>query len=396
MLRWIMHIDLDAFFASIEQRDHPEWQGRPLVVGAAPSQRGVVATCSYEARRYGVRSAMPISQASQRLPDDAVYVRPRMAHYAAVSKQIMAALETISPVVEQASVDEAYLDVSGLERLIGPPGTIGRQAKRLIKHTVGLTASVGIGPNRLIAKLASEYRKPDGLMAVHPNEVQAFLDPMPISALRGIGPRTAPTLRQMGLERMVDIRQADPALLEKRLGLRLARAIISQAYGRGSDQVQPHSVRQSISKATTFEQDIVDPVRLRETLLWAAQEVGRPARREGLQGTTITLKIRLGNFKTLTRQRKLPAPTADDTVFYRQAWALYQESALAGKPVRLLGLGLSGWQHNAPSQGDLFDERPGPPEHVQTPRRVRLFQALDGISNKFGQNAITLGLRRKR
>lgn len=394
-----MHIDLDAFFASIEQRDHPEWQGRPLVVGAAPGQRGVVATCSYEARRYGVRSAMPISQAAQRLPDDAVYVRPRMAHYASVSKQIMAAIENISPSVEQASVDEAYLDVSGLERLIGPPETIGRQAKHIIKNTVGLTASVGIGPNHLIAKLASEYRKPDGLMVVHPHEVQAFLDPMPISALRGIGPKTAPALRQMGLERIVDVRQTDPALLERRLGLRLAQVILNQAHGRGSGEVQPHSVRQSISKETTFEQDIVDPARLRETLLWAAaQEVGRTARSEGLQGTTITLKIRLGNFKTFTRQRKLPAPTDDDTVLYRQAWTLYQESGLDEHPVRLLGLGLSDWQQDAPSQEDLFDTPSHPPDHAQTPqrdRRTRLFQAIDGIGDKFGQNAITFGLRRK-
>ncbi|OBS08982.1 DNA polymerase IV [Acidihalobacter prosperus] len=341
---------------------------------------------------------MPISQAAQRLPDDAVYVRPRMAHYAAVSRQIMAALENISPSVEQASVDEAYLDVSGLERLIGPPETIGRQAKHIIKNTVGLTASAGIGPNRFIAKLASEYRKPDGLMVVHPHEVQAFLDPMPISALRGIGPRTAPALRQMGLERIVDVRQTDPALLERRLGLRLAQVILNQAHGRGSDEVQLHSVRQSISKETTFEQDIVDQARLRETLLWAAQEVGRTARREGLQGRTITLKIRLENFKTFTRQRKLPAPTDDDTVLYRQAWALYRESGLAEHPVRLLGLGLSDWQQDAPSQGDLFDTPSHPSEHAQTPqrdRRTRLFQTLDGISNKFGQNAITLGLRRK-
>ncbi|MFZ0790447.1 MAG: DNA polymerase IV, partial [Chromatiaceae bacterium] len=166
MPRLIMHVDLDAFYAAVEQRDHPPWRGLPVVVGAEPGRRGVVATCSYEARRYGVHSAMPISEAVHRLPPETVYVRPDMAHYAGVSRKIMGVLETISPVVEQVSIDEAYLDVSGMEGLVGPPEVIARRAKAAIREAVGLTASVGIGPNRLIAKLASDFRKPDGLTVV--------------------------------------------------------------------------------------------------------------------------------------------------------------------------------------------------------------------------------------
>ena len=186
MSRLIMHVDLDAFYAAVEQRDHPPWRGLPVVVGAEPGRRGVVATCSYEARRYGVHSAMPISEAVRRLPPETVYVRPRMADYARVSRQIMGVLATISPVVEQVSIDEAYLDVSGMEGLVGPPEVIARRTKAAIREAVGLTASVGIGPNRLIAKLASDFRKPDGLTVVPAEGVADFLDPMPLAgAARG-------------------------------------------------------------------------------------------------------------------------------------------------------------------------------------------------------------------
>ena len=200
MPRLVMHVDLDAFYAAIEQRDRPQWRGLPVVVGAEPGKRGVVATCSYEARRYGVHSAMPMSEAVRRLPPETIYVRPRMEDYARVSRQVMAALEGISPVVEKVSIDEAYLDVSGLELLVGPPEVIGQRAKAAIREAVGLTASVGIGPNRLIAKLASDSHKPDGLTVVPPEGVQAFLDPMPLTVLRGVGVKTAPRLQRLGLE----------------------------------------------------------------------------------------------------------------------------------------------------------------------------------------------------
>ena len=191
MPRLVMHVDLDAFYAAIEQRDHLQWLGVPVVVGAEPGKRGVVATCSYEARRYGVHSAMPISEASRRLPLETVYVRPRMEDYARVSREVMETLEAISPVVEKISIDEAYLDVSGMESLVGPPEIIGQRAKDAIRDAVALTASVGIGPNRLIAKLASDCCKPDGLTVVLPGQMREFLDPMPLTVLRGVGVKPA-------------------------------------------------------------------------------------------------------------------------------------------------------------------------------------------------------------
>jgi DNA polymerase-4 len=252
MSRLVMHVDLDAFFAAVEQRDNPPWRGLPLVVGAEPGRRGVVATCSYEARRYGVHSAMPISEAARRLPPETVSVRPSMNRYARVSRQIMEVLETISPLVEKVSIDEAYLDVTGLERLMGPPEVIGRLTKERIREAVGLTASVGIGPNRLIAKLASDADKPDGLTVVPLEKVSAFLDPMPLSVLRGVGAKTAPRLERPGLKTVGDVRHLSLEALRRHLGAGAGTQVHLQALGIADDHVYPASERKSISKETTF------------------------------------------------------------------------------------------------------------------------------------------------
>jgi DNA polymerase-4 len=243
MSRLVMHVDLDAFFAAVEQRDNPPWRGLPLVVGAEPGRRGVVATCSYEARHYGVHSAMPISEAARRLPPETVYVRPGMNRYARVSRQIMEVLETISPLVEKVSIDEAYLDVTGLERLMGPPEVIGRLTKERIREAVGLTASVGIGPNRLIAKLASDADKPDGLTVVPLEKVSAFLDPMPLSVLRGVGAKTAPRLERLGLKTVSDVRRLSLEALSRHLGARAGTQVHLQALGIADDHVYPASER---------------------------------------------------------------------------------------------------------------------------------------------------------
>ena len=279
MSRLIMHVDLDAFFAAVEQRDNPQWRGLPLVVGAAPGGRGVVATCSYEARRYGVHSAMPIATATRRLPPETVYVRPRMDRYADVSRRIMAVLTTISPVVEKVSIDEAYLDVSGLMRLVGPPESIGRQTKAKIREAVGLTASVGIGPNRLIAELASDAGKPDGLTVVPQEAIHAFLDPMPLSVLRGVGAKTTARLQRLGLKTVGDVRGLSLEALRRHLGARAGTEVHLQAQGIADDRVYPANERKSIPKETTFSEDVIDPAVLQDTLRWAAQEVGWRATR---------------------------------------------------------------------------------------------------------------------
>ncbi len=387
-----MHVDLDAFYAAIEQRDHPQWRGLPVVVGAEPGKRGVVATCSYEARRYGVHSAMPISEAVRRLPPETVYVRPRMEAYARVSRQVMAALESIAPVVEKVSIDEAYLDVSGLARLVGPPEVIGQRAKTAIRKAVTLTASVGIGPNRLIAKLASDYRKPDGLTVVLPERVRAFLDPMPLTVLRGVGEKTAPRLQRLDLKSVGDVRRLSLEELRRHLGARAATQVYSQARGIADDQVYPASERKSISKETTFAEDITDPAILKDTLRWAAQEVGFIARYEGRHGAVVTLKIRFRPFETHTRSRTLPLRTARDVDLFRTAWSLFEAEPWAGKPVRLIGLGLSGWEGEGGVQGDLF----GTEAPEAQPRERRLDETLDAIRRKFGNGYLRRGLSRRR
>ncbi|MEW8007746.1 MAG: DNA polymerase IV [gamma proteobacterium symbiont of Ctena orbiculata] len=393
--RLIMHIDLDAFFASIEQRDHPEYQGRPLVVGAKPGKRGVVATCSYEARRYGVRSAMPISEAVRRLPPETVYLRPSMTRYGEVSRQIMQALEGISPAVEKVSVDEAFLDISGMQRLIGPPEVIGRRAKSVILEGVGLTASVGIGPNRLIAKLASDFRKPDGLTIVLADQVQAFLDPQPLTVLRGLGTKSAPVLQRIGLRTVADVRRLSLLELRRHLGDLAGTKIHEQAHGIASDRVHLDSERKSISKETTFNEDITDPEIVRDTLHWAAQEVGYIARQEGRRGSIVSVKIRFQGFETHTRSRTLTTPTSTDKEIFQQAWELYQSEQWAGRPVRLVGLGVSGWASDAAKaaeQADLFDEITA--DHA--PKQERLYQTMDAVSDKFGRKSVRFGVRRRK
>ena len=392
MSRLVMHVDLDAFYASIEQRDHPQWRGVPVVVGAEPGQRGVVATCSYEARRYGVHSAMPISEAARRLPPETVYVRPRMDDYARVSRQVMRVLDRISPVVEKVSIDEAYLDVSGLELLVGPPEVIGQRAKAAIREAVGLTASVGIGPNRLVAKLASDSHKPDGLTVVPPEGVQAFLDPMPLTVLRGVGVKTAPRLHRLGSRTVGDVRHLSLEELRRNLGVQAGTRVYSQARGIADDRVYPATERKSISKETTFAEDVTDRAVLKDTLRWAAQEVGFIARHEGRKGAAVTLKIRFRPFETHTRSRTLPLRTASDGDLFRAAWSLFEAEPWAGKPVRLIGLGLSGWAEEGGVQADLFgSEAPDP-----HPRDERLDETLDSIRRRFGKGYLQRGLSRRR
>ena len=298
--RWIAHMDLDAFFASCEQLEHPDYRGLPVVVGARPGHRGVVAAASYEARRFGIHSAMPISEAFRRCPD-AVFLRPDMQKYKRYSQQVFQILATMTPVVEGASIDEAYLDVSGLERLSGTPETIGREIKQRILSETGLTASVGIGPNRLIAKLGSDYRKPDGLTVITPEQVLDFLAPMPVSNLRGLGQQTRKIFKRLGISSVAQLRAIPLPVLAQHLGTRAAASFHRQALGIASDRILPGQRRKSISKETTFATDIRDTTLLHDTLRRLASEVARTTRREGLSGSVVTLKIRFEGFETCKR-----------------------------------------------------------------------------------------------
>ena len=386
--RWVGHADLDAFYASVEQRDCPAYRGRPVVVGALPGHRGVVAAANYQARRFGIRSAMPIAEA-HRLCPDAVYLRPDMAKYQRVSREVLDILASITPVVEPVSIDEAYLDLTGLGRLLGSPEDIGREIKRRIFEGTGLRASVGIGPNRLIAKLGSEHRKPDGLMVVHPEEVLDFLAPMPIASLRGVGHQTQKVFRRLGIETVSQLRAIPFQYLQEHIGASAASRFYDQARGMASAEVIPGRARKSISKETTFEKDVQDTAVLHDVLRRLSAEVAAVARREGLAGSVVTLKIRFAGFETYTRQHRLASPTHDERVILREARALLVHGALPKKPVRLIGLGISAWQRVDAEQADLFDQARG------QERDARLLATIDRAAERFGKGILTLGCAAK-
>jgi DNA polymerase-4 len=275
--------------------------------------------------------------------------------------------------------------------LLGPPAAIGARAKAAIREAVSLTASVGIGPNRLIAKLASDFQKPDGLTIVPPEGVQAFLDPMPLTMLRGVGVKTAPHLRALGLATVAELRRLPLAALRRHLGARAGTELYQQARGIADDQVYSATARKSISKETTFGEDVKDIAVLRDTLRWAAQEVGSLARHAGRKGSLVTLKIRLQPFETHTRSHTLAVPTASDREIFRAAWGLFEAKAWAGRPVRLIGVGLSGWREEVALQPDLFACAPVEPARADE----RLDATLDAIRERFGPGCIQRGLPRR-
>lgn len=383
--RWIAHVDLDAFFASCEQRDHPEYRGRPVVVGAMPGNRGVVAAASYEARKFGIRSAMPIGEASRRCPQ-AVYLRPDMSRYREASQAVFTILESISPAVEKASIDEAYLDISGLEKIVGPPQRIGQLIRERIHTGTQLTASVGVGPNRLVAKLASEACKPDGLLVVPAEHVAEWLAPMPVSNLRGLGRKTGLIFDEMGIRTIGELRRASRDRLAKRLGNKAIDSYLRQANGIASARIVTDRRRKSISKERTFGSDTSNRARLHEVLRELAAGVARTARQEGLSGTVVTLKIRYRGFDTHTRQRSLPAPTSDERLMLSTAKTLLRDSGLPDRPVRLIGIGLSGWSKPGRWQRDLFGDQPG----AGTDQRI--LDTIDAVTEKFGRPVLQVGL----
>jgi DNA polymerase-4 len=383
-----MHVDMDAFFAAIEQRDDPTLRGKPVVIGAQPGGRGVVATCSYEARKFGIRSAMPINEAHRRCPG-AVYLRPDMQRYAAESRAIMQALENISPVVEPVSIDEAFIDITGLEKLLGTAKQIARTTKQRIFEAVRLTASVGIGPNRLIAKLASDYRKPDGITIVEPHQVLDFLGPMPIRNLRGIGDKTAERIERLGFHTVADLRRCPHESLTAHFGPKGADLLYNQSRGVGSDVVGDDGQRKSISRETTFSEDIRDQKVLHNVLLDLAADVGHQTRAEGLAGRVVTLKIRFTGFETHTRRQTLDNPTNHDKVIFRTAVELAKKRSFQNKAVRLIGVGLSGWNTDETQQMDLFDTE------ADGEKDKKLYATLDEIKNRWGKKSLRLGMRRK-
>jgi DNA polymerase-4 len=379
----ILHIDMDAFFASVEQLDHPELKGRPLVVGG-DSGRGVVAAASYEARRYGIHSAMPMFMARQRCPQ-LVIVAARKGRYSEVSQSVMAILGRYSPVVEQVSIDEAYLDAAGCGRLHGPPEVMARAIKTEIRNTMALTCSVGVAPLKFLAKIASDMQKPDGLTIVRPETVPGFIAALPVEKVPGVGKNAFRQLRQMGVATLGDVRKTDPSVLVDRLG-KFGRRLVDLAHGRDATAVTPHSPTKSISTERTLPADILDREALKRHLLSQSQEVGRQLRCKGFLARTISLKLKDTNFKQTTRSVTLDRPSQSSETVYRSAEALLARQAL-NSPVRLIGVGASALiADTTPQQVCLFssvDHRDSGWEKVD--------RAVDRIAERFGQSAVHRG-----
>lgn len=375
-VRSIIHVDMDAFYASVEQRDRPELRDRPVIVGADPKSRGVVATASYEARRFGVHSAMPIGRAARLCPH-AVFLPVDLDKYCRVSGQIMAILSEYSPLLEPLSVDEAFLDVTGTERLLGPLLEVARTIKARIRREVDLAASAGVAPNKFLAKLASDLGKPDGLVEVKHGEEAAFLRDLPVERLWGVGRVTAATLRSMGIETIGQLARVPLHVLERRFG-KIGGRLHELARGRDDRPVEPWSPPKSVGAEETFPADHRDLERLELTLRAQADRVARELREAESLGRTVTLKLRFGDFRTLTR-RLTGEPTADGLEIYRRARRLLEEVPLAD-PVRLIGLSVSGLASSGSSQLALFPD----PEA----RRTRLARAVDALARRFGDHAL--------
>jgi DNA polymerase-4 len=375
--RAILHVDMDAFYAAVEQRDRPELRGKPVVVGADPRGRGVVSAASYEARRYGIHSAMPIGRA-YRLCPHAAFLPVNMSKYVGVSAEIMAILGAFTPLVEPLSLDEAFLDVTGSRSLFGSPVEIARAIKTRIRSEVELTASAGVAPNKFLAKVASDLRKPDGLVEVRPGEEAAFLRELPISRLWGVGPAAEAALARLGARTIGELAAMAPRVLVERLGSSGAHL---QALARGEDDrpVVPWEDPKSVGAEETFERDTRDLARLRRTLLGQADRVAAELRGLGLRGRTVTLKVRFADFQTLTRRASASVPLADGGEIFRSAWETLVRLPRP-QPIRLIGLSVSGLQKDAdPRQLALFG--PGA-------RAERVGRLSDELRARFGPGAI--------
>ena len=335
MLRRILHIDMDAFYASVEQRDDPSLRGRPVAVGGAPDKRGVVAAASYEARAFGVRSAIPMSRAARLCPS-LVIVRPDFTKYRAVSQQVFALFRAVTPLVEPLSLDEAYLDVT--ENAWGETlgMTVARRLKSAIRDATGLTASAGVAPNKFLAKIASGWQKPDGLTVIAPERVEHFLQGLPVDALWGVGPVTARKLRERGIEKLVDVRRADPALLREAVGS-LAEWLQQLAQGHDERPVEPEHEPKSSGSENTFERDITDLDLIRREIGDMAADAAAWLARRELYARTVTIKVRYSDFTTITRSHSEPA-TRDAQSLRQRAVALLDRTEAGRRPIRLLGV----------------------------------------------------------
>ncbi|MEM1062829.1 MAG: DNA polymerase IV [Planctomycetota bacterium] len=386
----ILHVDMDAFFASVEMREDPSLVGKPVIVGGS-SARGVVSAANYEARKFGVHSAMPGSKA-RRLCPDGVFLRGNMELYAEVSRQIRDVFRRYTPLVQPLSLDEAFLDVTGSVRLFGPPAEIGRRIRDDIAAELRLPASVGVAPNKFLAKIASDLEKPRGFTVVDPDRVQEFLDPLPVRKIWGVGKVAGRKLGELGVETIRDLRLLSEGVLEGRFGV-VGRKLAELSRGIDDRSVVPDHEAKSISHETTFSTDVTDADSLRAWLRLLGDQVARRLRRHGRFAKTVQLKIRYDDFDTFTRAETLPEPTDRTDLIWEAADRLFtHKRPTRNLSVRLIGVGVSGLSTGAAVQRSLFDE--------EGQKRRGLDHTADRITERFGSDALrpasALGLSRKR
>ena len=375
---------MDEFFAAVERLDHPELRGRPILVGGDPRARGVVSTASYEARPFGCRSAMPMSQALRLCPH-AVVIAPRGERYEHFSRRIFEIFGRFTPLVEGLSIDEAFLDVTGCEGLFGPAPAIAAELKRQIRQETGLTASVGVAPNKFLAKLASDLRKPDGLVVVEAGEVARLLDGLPVRKIWGIGPAAEKTLATMNITTIGELARTPMEVLVRRFGQAGAEHYSRLARGLDGREVVTDAQARSISQEVTFAQDVGDLERLRRVLLGQVEELSRRLRGQRLLAKTVSLKIRYGDFTTLSRSETLPEATDVTVALWSSARGLLDAWAERGAgPLRLLGVNFSGLCSSEGRQLSLFED-------ATVERNARLDKALDDIAGRFGGGAVRRG-----
>ncbi len=376
--RTILHVDMDAFFASVEQRDNPDLRGKPVLVGGS-GPRGVVAAASYEARVFGCHSAQPTSVA-KRLCPGAIIVSGRHSDYKAVSRQVFAILERFSPAIQPISIDEAFLDVTGSTHLFGSGESIAKQIRKLVKEETQLTCSVGVAPNKFLAKLASDMNKPDGLFIIEPETIQQALDPLPVTRLWGVGPSAERALAKLGIRTIADLRRMPVDTLVARMGDQ-GRHLHQLARGLDDRPVHIDREAKSISHEHTFGVDLDDPDEVRSLIARQAQDVAMRLRKHQRYARTVTIKVRFGDFETITRSHTLDNQTDETRVIHDAARDLFDTWARSFRPVRLIGVGVSQLT-DAPAEPGLFDTR-------DNTKSRAVDRVSDAIADRFGKDAIT-------
>ncbi len=387
-MRWIMHVDMDAFFAAIEQLDNPELRGKPVIIGGG-SDRGVVSTASYEARKFGVRSAMSVVLARKLCPQG-IFVSSHFGRYAEVSRQVHGVLMDFSPLVEMASVDEAYLDATGLERLFGPVEEMAQRIQAaVVRATGGLSCSVGIAPIKFLAKIASDMRKPGGIYKIDHADMAEFLQGLEVGKIPGVGKAFVKALAGVGVKSCADVQRFPEEFWERRFG-KMGLVLWQRARGVDEREVKPWRESKSESAETTFEKDTRDMEFLKSWLLRHAERVGKSLRKHGYAGRVVTLKVKYASFHQVTRQMQLPARSNNTKELYEAGCALLDKLAQEGLPdkVRLIGLGVSGFQGDKPQQLSLFAK---PEDRAQKERQASLDKAMDALRERYGHKALIRG-----